>query len=130
MIGMGIEKRDFSLDFVKALAIVMVVVVHTSYPYLNDIETVGAKMWTVIVFIRTFSGLGVLLFLMTSGLLLIGKKEESGAIFFKKRISKVIIPFLIWSFVYWCWEIYVFGEQKTLSDFLPALLREEVVFHF
>lgn len=50
-------------------------------------------------FYYSISRVGVPIFFLLSGYLLLSK-EENLSVFFKKRISKVLIPFLVWSIIY------------------------------
>ncbi len=85
-------------DFLRGIAIIMVVGIHTfvSYP----IDTLIGCAYTVI---RQILNCAVPIFLALSGLFC-GKKifENNGAIinFWKKQIPKVYIPVLIWSLPY------------------------------
>jgi surface polysaccharide O-acyltransferase-like enzyme len=127
---MEMDNRDFSLDLVKAIAILMIVAIHVGDPFRNEIATLGAKPWSVLITIRMFSIQGVPLFFMASGFFLIGKQNESTGTFLKKRFSKLTIPFVLWSFAYWCWDIYCLGYDQQISDFPMAFVQGKIIYHF
>ena len=78
----------------------MVIVVHTSS--LSKSPYNLAVAWPFILSFA-FAKTCVPLFVMLSGALLLGKTEAYGA-FFKKRIKKVLVPWIVWTFIYMFWN--------------------------
>lgn len=74
------------VQILRALAIVAVVVIHTCPTGLSQ------------VIVRPFVNFGVGLFLFLSGWLT--REAGFGMSFFRKRISRVLIPYVIWTVVY------------------------------
>lgn len=89
--------RDFSLDIIRILACMMIVLMHSPMP---DLGTAGIVSCGVSYL--TAPGIG--LFFMVSGALLL-KKEMSKPfdtkLFLQKRFSKILIPLVFWSLVGW-----------------------------
>lgn len=108
------------LDVLRFLAIFMVVCAHCADPF--NISPAAKSnpefgFWGAI-----FGSLlrsSVPLFVMITGLLLLPVRQEMGA-FYKKRISRVVFPFLIWSVLYnlfpWLVQL-VGGTPKLISTF-------------
>ncbi len=93
-----IEKnRIIYLDVLRVLAIFMVIMVHAGDIYLFDGETTtfGSESSLFVVLLRS----SVPLFIIMSSILLLPIKIDITS-FFKRRFSRVVIPFLIWSIVY------------------------------
>lgn len=63
-------QRDVSVDLVKTLAIVSVLLIHVSAPGLSGAE-VGSPRWLTCLFWDSISRMAVPLFLMASGALLL-----------------------------------------------------------
>lgn len=84
-------KKDNYFQYLRALAILAVILIHvlpqTSYS----------------IIIRQFVNFSVGMFLFLSGYLTSEKSVENIKEFYKKRIIRVLIPYLIWSLV---WVVY------------------------
>lgn len=89
MIGMNVKTdADTSrkVQVLRALAIIAVVAIHTCPSGLPQ------------VIVRPFVNFGVGLFLFLSGWLT--RKSDFGMSFFKRRIFRVLVPYVIWTVVY------------------------------
>lgn len=83
-------KRFIWPDFLRGLAIYLVIIIHVS-PTLTDNNFLEQ-------IITAFTRISVPLFVMVSGALLLGKSEGYKE-FFKKRVSKVLIPWIGWTVI-------------------------------
>lgn len=94
-------------DFLRGIAIMMVVGIHTFTAYPID-----TPMGLAVTFIRQTLNCAVPIFLALSGLFC-GKKiletRDANISFWKKQINKVYIPTLIWSFPYFVQNISSFN---------------------
>ena len=103
--------KDLRLDLIRTMAIIFVVLIH-SMGLLNDAsETKG------ILIIKGFYSLihvGVPLFVMLSGALLLGKEEPIN-LFFKKRFHRVLIPFFSWSIIVSIIHFFQNGGRNLLN---------------
>ncbi len=111
------------LDVVRLVAMFTVVCCHCTDPFnfypgtspdIDDIKFWGAAYGA---FLRPC----VPLFVMITGALLLPVRSETSA-FYKKRIPRVLWPFLIWSVLYalFPWLLGVFGyPPETLALFFP-----------
>ena len=77
------RKRIFYLDFIRALAIILVLVVHIARPFFNSAPH-GTYYTHIVAPLFDFGIMGVPLFLMISGALLLNRKYEIGD-FLKRR---------------------------------------------
>ncbi len=94
------KERNFAYDFIRAFAIFLVVCIH-SQGKLRDAVVLeenpqGIQHWCQAFWHIIY--VGVPLFVMLSGALLLGK-QESLKIFFKKRFTRILIPFAVWSVI-------------------------------
>jgi surface polysaccharide O-acyltransferase-like enzyme len=64
--------------------------------------------------------MGVPLFLMLTSVLLLApsKKDESIGFFFKKRFSRIGLPFLFWSIIYFLWVFYIENPPSATQNFI------------
>ena len=92
-------KRYVYLDGIRVLAAILVIVVHVIEP-LALLYPMGSKRY---VFLKLLSAVSLscnLLFVMISGALLLGWKEEGWGAFFKKRFLKVLLPLGVYGMFY------------------------------
>jgi surface polysaccharide O-acyltransferase-like enzyme len=114
--------RIASFDFVRTIAILFVIAIHAC-ARLNAAIVVesnsfgiihwGGALWHIIY-------TAVPLFVMLSGALLLGKDEPIN-LFFKKRLQRILIPFLVWSFVLGTFLYY--KENHMLSGCLTWIVK-------
>jgi surface polysaccharide O-acyltransferase-like enzyme len=86
-------------DLIRVLAIYLVVVIHTSGQVTNVWGKVPVAQWLMADIYGGIARIGVPLFFMLSGFLLL-PRSESLCDFYSKRMLKIAIPFVIWSAIY------------------------------
>jgi surface polysaccharide O-acyltransferase-like enzyme len=102
-------------DMLRALAIYLVIVVHSSGPIvLKSSMDIFNNFAYIISF--TLAKTCVPVFIMLSGSLLL-KKQENYRKFFGKRIKKVLFPWIIWTFIYMFWNYNIHHyHPQTISQ--------------
>lgn len=102
---MGINKHYYYIDTLKVLACIAVIFLHTSAGLIYSFKIIDHSWWWYANIVDSITRFGVPIFLLVSGLLILDpQKEESLSEYFRKRIKKVIIPFIAWSFIYILWK--------------------------
>lgn len=91
------SKRIFYYDVLRALAIIGIVFCHVSVSFVS--RDINSPNLYISVFFDCFRDFSIPIFVMLSGALLIGKRDTLIK-FFKKRLSRLFIPFLFWVLVY------------------------------
>src|SRR5258708_1620893 len=95
-------QHNYSADLIRALAIVLVIVVHVYSEFISKIIFVHSTDWWLAEFFESFAKISVPLFIMLSGFLLLDKKKSyTIGEFYKKRLFKIGIPILIWPVVFY-----------------------------
>lgn len=94
---MNRSKRIFYYDVLRALAIIGIVFCHASVAFV--ISGINSHDFYISAFFDCFRDFSIPVFVMLSGALLINKKDSLKK-FFKKRLSRIFIPFLFWVAVY------------------------------
>lgn len=91
------KERIIYLDILRVLAIFMVLLMHAGDPYLWDpaTKTFGAECSFYCALLRPC----VPLFIIMSSILLLPLKSDPAS-FFKRRFTRVLVPFLLWSIIY------------------------------
>ena len=98
------KQRLIYLDCFRALLATLVVILHSSGVAMSAME-LGSASWTCMLFANALTRIAVPCFFMLSGYLLLGH-DEPIHMFFKKRFTVVVIPFIAWSLVYLAWNAY------------------------
>ena len=116
------------VEILRIIAIVFVVFHHTNYQGYVRFTTYGAgsfPYWICMVF-SVLAGISVPLFFMISGMLLLGKEDETIGYVWKKRILKYLIVLLLFSLWRYIRGIgYDFG-QFSVTDLLTRLYSGQV----
>ena len=113
----------------------MVLMYHASTePYnaqLLDSTQYFVLWWSQTIY-QSFVILGVPLFVMLSGVLLLqpSKTNEPIRVFLKKRLSRIGLAFLFWSAIYFAWSYYVNHQTLTVNSVFQSLLNGGAYFQF
>ena len=92
------EQRDSRYDLIRSIAIILIVFIHS----MGMLDGKAPAGWSPIrveyALLKCLISPGVHLFLLLSGALLLGKTEPIGR-FYRKRLRRILIPFILWSAV-------------------------------
>lgn len=120
--------RNSRYDLIRSIAIILIVFIHS----MGMITGVAPAGWFPIrveyALLKAVISPGVHLFILLSGALLLGK-EEPVWVFYRKRLRRILVPFLLWSAV-----LYVltglttegFDWKHCLPDFGWKLLTNGI----
>jgi surface polysaccharide O-acyltransferase-like enzyme len=120
-------KKDYGLDLMRVVSMFLVIVIHVSNYYSRsflDIDTFSYFFATI------FNGLArvsVPIFFMISGALLIPKIDDFDQ--YKKRILRLLITLIAWSFIYFIWNKYVMGNDIYLFKTIFSAIFTPVKAH-
>lgn len=120
--------RNRLLDYLRALAIVMVVTVHTFS--LAHIDQTEYPLLTL--FYSLFFRWGVPLFVMISGALQLSAPISSIRQYYKKRYTRILVPFLIWGTMVYVLSCIIgkYDDIHSITDavkmFVPYLLTGQI----
>lgn len=121
-----LKERSPWIDLLKAIAVFMMIAVHCtdnvtpaerSEPWYN--------LWGSIY--GSFLRPAIPLFVMVTGILLLPVKMEITT-FYRKRLMRLVVPFLIWSLLYnlFPWLTGVFGfEPSVINDFFAWVIPSQ-----
>jgi len=107
------------VDLIRTVAILGVLLLHSAndltIQVLNDLEI---WRWCIVDVYQSVGRMGVPLFVMLTGALLLApsKKSEDLGFFFKKRLSRIGLPFIFWGIAYFIWNIYVENQPVTIVE--------------
>src|SRR5208337_1005612 len=117
--------RAVPVDLIRTIAIVGVILLHASndltIQQMNQFEIIR---WTVVDIYQTIGRIGVPLFVMLTGALLLQpSKNESLSVFFKKRWARIGLPWIFWGGAYFAWDFLVEHQAFTSSAIIQGILN-------
>lgn len=124
------------LDSLRTIAMLGVIMIHVSSPLVNMTWAKNMPYWWIGNVVDSAVRFAVPVFLMLSGATLLGKEYELKG-FYKRRFSRVLIPFLFWLVVYCIYRWTTLSAKIQPHDFQDILswvgnlfLKEGVSKHF
>lgn len=115
----SLSQRNVSFDAIKSIAIILVIMIHTSAP---GYVSFGGQ-WHAALFYEAFSRISVPLFFMVTGALLLPREHSIHSI--AKRMQRVLIPLVAWSLIYLIFNKYYFGIST--SGWLKHIIRGPIL---
>jgi surface polysaccharide O-acyltransferase-like enzyme len=118
-------KLSIPVDLIRTVAILGVIFLHATndltVQQMNEFEIVR---WCTVDIYQSVGRVGVLLFLMLSGALLLqpSKANETLRVFFKKRWARIGLPFIFWGAVFFAWDFLVEHQAFTSSTIIQGVL--------
>src|ERR1700750_3205314 len=97
----------------RLVALYAVIILHVTSLLLMQYGKVSISDWMVADFFNAVVRFAVPVFVMVTGALLLHREYEIGD-FLKKRLVRVVIPFLFWSLVYVGYSLY--NEDITFTN--------------
>ncbi|HTD40673.1 MAG TPA: acyltransferase family protein [Mucilaginibacter sp.] len=101
------------IDNLKVVSLFAVVILHTASPLLMDFKKADTSYWLIGDFYNALVRFGVPIFVMITGALLL-HREYDVTDFLKRRLSRLLWPFLLWSLIYIAYTWY--DEEIVYSD--------------
>ena len=122
------EERDSRYDLIRCIAIIMIVFIHSMGTITGVAPTGWSPLRVEYATLKSLISAGVHLFLLLSGALLLGKTEPV-LVFYRKRLRRILIPFLFWSLVVYiltCFKDGGVNWRIFLPDFGWRLLTNGI----
>jgi surface polysaccharide O-acyltransferase-like enzyme len=126
-------KRNYSIDTLRTIATFLVVLIHVSAKYvdtaINNLSF-SNSFWIANIS-DSFSRIAVPLFVLISGMFLLGRKE-SIIQFYKNRMSKILIPLISWTLIYLSLRILLdilTGSSVNVKSILTSVILGKPYYH-
>lgn len=119
-------------DVLRCMAAVAVVVIHVLGPYREQLGEIPDSAWITAVTFNSFSRWAVPVFIMITGALMLSDAREFDLKYYvRRRLGKVLVPFLVWSVLYALLSgLTASGYDGTVAlDTLKALPGHETYYH-
>lgn len=116
------EKMAY-LEMLRVIALFCVLINHTVNGELFWQE-LGGKKWFVLLVEFLFCRINVPLFLMISGVLLLGRVDTYEKCL--RRAFRILVDIVIFSLLYYIWQCHGTGMEVSMAEFRARVLREEI----
>ena len=119
------KPQSIPVDLIRVVAIVLVIMLHAAiepHPIVTEITQAEVWRWWTVNIYNSLARPCVPLFIMLSGSLLLSpSKVEPLGTFFKKRLSRVALPFVFWGVAYFVWRFLVNDEAFAYSSIVQGI---------
>lgn len=124
------KKRIEYIDLLKVFAILSVIAIHIN-AITRDYYIVNHKIYYVLfTLLDSFPRAGVPLFFMATGILVLGKKtEENYQSFVRKKLPRLVIPFLVFSLIYYGYSLWEQNGTFHFLEFLQKFSNNDIMYH-
>lgn len=119
-------KRIFYYDVLRVLAILLVILSHVCKTFAENFP-IGSLKWISSATFADIAVMGVPIFLMISGALLLNR-EYTLTNFMKRRFSRVLIPFVLWFLLLPIWKMIFLGKAWTVDSYIHLLFIDQYWF--
>ncbi|MFA7116493.1 MAG: acyltransferase family protein [Bacteroidales bacterium] len=126
-------KRNYTIDTLRTIAIMLVILLHVSSKYvisgMNN-NNYDLSFWISNI-VDSFSRICVPIFVLISGMFLIGRNENF-AQSYKKRASRILIPIIAWSIIYLVYRAtlsYVLYHTFDIMGLIKSVLLGKPFYH-
>ncbi len=118
------------LDALRCLAIFLVVLLHNDAPVVVNTACYGRPSWYLCMFLDGAVRLGVPLFFMISGCLLLnGTGAAEPAAFYRKKLPRLLVPLAVWNVIYHWTNAWQFHTDTGLLALLQKAFNRGTGYH-
>lgn len=124
------KKRLEYLDGLRIFALLSIILLHVLKILRYKYYGTSSLLYFIYTAIDSPTRVGVPIFFMLTGILMLNKKEEKDYFaFFKKRVVKLIIAYFVVSIIYLLFDIYVNDLSITWKESLELITSSIVKHH-
>ena len=121
----------YYFDWLRVLATITVVTIHVAAGYVTTFKPDQELLWFIANFFETISRWAVPVFVMISGALLLrDQREMTYWEFLKKRASKVIVPFVGCSALFYIYGVIMHYYPLSIKEATKLFLTNGISGHF
>ena len=112
-------QRVFFFDLMRCLAAIAVIAIHVLAPYRHELGSIPFEQWITAITVNSFSRWAVPVFILITGALMLNDNRPFDMKYYiKRRLAKVVIPFILWSLFYaflsgWTLDGFNFGSVEN-----------------
>lgn len=124
------RKPQMHLDLLRICAAFFVILLHVLSPLHASLPDFGTRTWHAANILNELVRTGVPIFLMLTGCLLLpSPSTKVFGSFYRRRLSRILIPFLIWNTIYYVVYRVQAGQPLLARAYLDELLNQGSAYH-
>ena len=124
------KERVLYLDFLRCLAIFLVIILHSNAPVLVNSDFYQFPSWYLCMLLDPLNRTGVPLFFMISGYLLLSRTSTKDLCkFYKHNIPKLLVPLFAWNIIYFWARTQIFHAKINFEGFVEDMLNQGISYH-
>ncbi|PBJ95982.1 hypothetical protein CMV24_09135 [Pseudomonas plecoglossicida] len=123
------DDRMAQADACRVIAIIGVILIHTAAPMFYSYRSIGLGDFLIANGLDAVARVSVPLFIMLSGALLLGRDVDDRYLSTIRRVTKVALPLLFWSLVYYSWVTYWGGGKFSIVSGVEQAFQGPVMYH-
>lgn len=117
------------MDLVRFVSIVWVIVIHVSASVIVHYSS-HSLAWSIANLYSAIARSSVPLFFMVSGALILDQSRIMPLkLFYQKRILKILVPLILWSIIYFCWQAFQTHQSISMINMIKAILTDQITGH-
>ena len=126
-------ERNYTIATLRTIATLLVIILHIAGGYVNsgmDGNNYNFSFWIGNI-VDSFSRICVPLFVLISGMFLLGRKEAFLQSY-KKRASRIAVPLIVWSIIYVVYKAlvyYIINDSFIIIDLAESLVLGVPFYH-
>lgn len=118
------KERNLSFDLLRIVCCFLVIGIHVTPVYDWSSNTDVSQFEKILsLLIQSLVRVGLPVFFIISGMFLLNERLDNITAFYKKRISAILIPFLVFSFIHFLAN-NLSGNVDNVSYILPQYLKD------
>jgi len=122
--------RQIRPDALRIVSLFAVIMIHSAAPLLTKYQEMGAQTWWIGNLYDSLFRWCIPVFIMLSGRFIIEKADGRNiGQYVRRRVRRTVLPFLVWSVLYFLWRKQVNGENLEWTAFFVLMLRRPIYYH-
>ncbi len=128
---MSKNSRYNYIDILRVISSIAVIAIHIIMYYINAFP-VRSAAWSCLMSGKVLTQFAVPIFFMVSGATIFSStREESYGSFIKRRLTKIAIPFVVYSLIYYLFYVFVKHEYELgIFEFVKRFFKNGIQGHF
>lgn len=118
------KQRVLFFDLARCVAAVAVIAIHVLAPYRHELNSIPFDQWFTAIGVNSISRWAVPVFILITGALMLSDQRPFDAKYYvKRRLGKVLIPFIVWSLFYTYlsgWSLSGFDGETSWNVLLES----------
>lgn len=116
------RERVLFFDLLRCVAAIAVIAIHVLAPYRHELGVIPFEQWFTAITVNSFSRWAVPVFILITGALMLSDTRAFDASsYLKRRLGKVLLPFIVWSI------FYAYLSGWTIDGFDAEVVKETAI---